>query len=260
MTKSLALRTAGRFLIGLCICATLASAATITATGVDWNRGAGLWISEDGSPQDAYFAGVVLINLNENGQQYNRDTMCVDLFTDIYLGVTYDTDLVNPGDVPGRNLNRVAWLLANALLPTQGPVYSSLLPSSDWVTNSAQGAGLQLAIWDITTDGGDGFSAGRVQASTTAGELTDPATLAWAETYEKLSVGKTDNDAFVYINSGIGSGTPAQMLEGPIFRDGGPSPVPDPQTPEPATCVLAGVALVGIGLSRRRGQRASRQD
>jgi hypothetical protein len=223
---------------------------------VDWTRGESIWIDADGAPQDLYFAGVALITLSQNGQQSDRDTMCVDLFTDIYLGETYNTNVVTPGDIPGRKLTQVSWLLDNVLLPTQGPADFSDLPPSDWVTSVAQGAGLQLAIWDITTDGGDGFSSGRVQSSSTPGEATDPAALAWAETYEALSAGQASDDSLVYMNSALGSGTPAQTLEGPRYPDGGSAPLlaadDPPSAPEPATCVLVGLALTGIGLWRRQ--------
>lgn len=262
MTTTFSARTVRCLLIGLLVFAGLASASTITAN-VDWTRGSDLWINENGTPTDAYFAGVVLINLTENGQQYSRDTLCVDLFTDIYVGQPYNTTVTDPNSIKGRNLVRVAWLLNNALMPTQGPVYSSAIPSSDFVTTASQGAGIQLAIWDITTDGGDGFSSGRVQASTSPGNPTNPAVLAWANTYESLSAGRSSDQAFVYVNSAIDSGLPAQMLEGPIFRDGGPKPQGvtltgiDP-TPEPATCLLAGIALVGLGLVKRTSKTSSR--
>ena len=228
------------------ILAGVAPASTLlTPTGVDWNRGGSVWINENGTPQDAYFAGVVLITLTQNGQQYNRDTMCVDLFTDIYLGVTYNSNILTPEAAPGVGLARVSWLLDNTLLPTQGNQYTSLLPTSDWITTSAQGEGLQLAIWDITGDGGDGFSAGRVQASTAPGQMTDPVVLAWAQAYESLSAGHTSDQAFVYVNSDMNTGAPAQMLEGPLFTDGGPAPVfgsADTAVLEPASCALAGLA------------------
>ena len=221
---------------------------TILATGVDTTRGEGIWIKEDGVNQNAYFAGVILIAVSQNGQQFNRDSLCVDLFTDIYLNTTYNSQIMRPDQEPGRNLDRVSWLVDNALLPTQGS-YSSLLPSADWVKTPAQGAGMQLAIWDITTDGGDGFSSGRVRAATGA-QTTDPTALAWAQTYETLSYGKVSDLAFVYLNTDIHTGAQVQMLEGPLFTDGGPVPIP-----EPATYVLVGAALIGIGVWSRRAMK-----
>ena len=194
---------------------------TIDATGVDWNRGQNIWINEDGNPVQTYFSGVIFITLTDanTGQTWNRDTLCVDLFTDIYLGNTYNTAVLSPADVSGKNMPRVAWLVDNALLPAENTNYVSQLPPSDWVTNSAQGAGIQLAIWDITVDGGDGFTNGRVQAST--GTPTPADVLYWANTYEALSLGKSSYSAYVYSNY---NGTAeAQMLLGPEFTDSGPA-------------------------------------
>ncbi len=232
--------------LALLVLAGFVRADELTPTGVDSSLGEGIWIDENGTPVDAYFAGVIEITLtSDGGEQYDRDTLCVDLFTDIYLGVEYNTDVVDPDSVPGGNLARVAWLVDNALLPAQNQGISSQLPSSDWVDTAAQGAGIQLAIWDIVSDGGNGFSSGSVQASTTAGELTDPTVLAWAEEYEALSLGQSSDSAFVYENTAIGSGTPAQMLEGPEFADGGPQPVPEPATP-----ALLGAALTGLWICK----------
>jgi hypothetical protein len=223
---------------------------TIDATGVDWNRGESIWMCENGSDVQQYFAGVVLISLTDTntGQTWNRDTLCVDLFTDIYIGKTYGTTLLDPYELSGKNLTRVSWLVDNALLPTQNNSYLSVLPSSDWVTNSAQGAGIQLAIWDIVEDKGDGLSAGSVQASTDPNNPTPADVLYWANTYETLSLNQTSGLAFVYNNVDLSSGTPAQMLEGPEFADNGPVPAP-----EPSTCQFMLVSLAGaIGLWFKR--------
>lgn len=256
MTRISNLRNALRIALILSVFSGLASASTIVATGVDGNRGDYyLWLDLDGIPQQVYFSGVITITLTlTDGQQYNRDTLCVDLFTDIYLGVTYDTDVLHPYQVPGRDLEQVSWLVDNALLPTQNTGINSVLPESDWVETPAQGAGIQIAIWDITTDGGDGLSAGEVQASTAPGELTDPSVLSWAETYEALSSGMSSDQAYVYDNWAIGSGIPAQMLEGPMFVDGGPHP-----DPEPATYALVGVALIALCVRRRKQQPGLRR-
>lgn len=224
----------------------LASADTIDATGVDWSRGEGVWIKENGAPTDAYFAGVIFITLTaNNGSQYDRDTLCAQLFVDIFLHQTYNTTVVRPDQVPGRNLTIAAWLVDNEL-PT--------------ATTPAQGAGLQLAIWDIVEDGGDGFSKGSVQASTTSGEETDPTVLYWAEVYEQLALGpqlqgpfQSSDLAYVYVNTDLG-GNPAQMLIGPVFQDNGPEPAS-----EPSTSALGGAGLIaGAYLARKKVRYRSR--
>lgn len=221
--------------LALLVVCGLASADTIEATGVDWSRGEGVWLKENGSstPTDAYFAGVINIIVTANdGKQYNRDTLCAQLFVDIHPGVTYNTTVVRPDQAPGRNLQIAAWLVDNELSA---------------VTTAAQGAGLQLAIWDIVEDGGDGFDKGNVQASTTSGEETDPTVLSDAEAYEQLALGpllqgpfQSSDLAFVYVNTTIPDGSPVQMLIGPVFPDG-PQPAP-----EPSTSALGGVGLVAL--------------
>jgi len=235
----------------------IAAADTIVATGVDTNAGENyVWINENGTDVDAYFAGVILITLTDwQGTQFERDTMCVQLFTDIYLGQTYGTSVVTPDEMGGGSLDQASWLLDNALMPGQnGGATPSPLPSADWVTTAAQGAGLQLAIWDLVENGGDGFYAGTVQAATLdngpAADVTDPTVLSWAVIYENLALipGNVSDDAFVYVNVDPGTGNPAQMLEGPEFtNDDGPQP-----TPEASTLVLAGTALAAVGLVGRR--------
>ena len=246
------LRMPVRLLVTLAALQGLASATSIIVpTGVDWSRGESIWLKEDGKDTQAYFAGVILISLTASGHQYNRDSLCVDLFTDISVGVTYNTTIVDPMSVQGKNLTRVSWLIDNALLPTQISSYGSVLPQADWVISAAQGAGIQLAVWDIVHDGGDGFSAGRVRATTNQSHPTDPTVLSWARTYETLSLNQVSNLAFVYDNTIPSTGVAAQMLAGPLFADGGPVP-----SPENSTFTLEATALAGIGfcvLGKRRG-------
>jgi hypothetical protein len=153
----------------------------------------------------------------------------------------------------GGALDRVSWLLDNALMPGQnGGTTPSALPKADWVTTAPEGAGLQLAIWDIVQDNGDGFSAGTVQQGSAANP-TDATVLSWAKYYESQSVGQSSNDAYVYVNVNMGNGSPAQTLEGPKFtQDGGPQPAP-----EPSTLILVGTILVGLGVVGRRKLQAS---
>ena len=226
---------------------------TITPTGVDNTRGEGVWMNENGSNVSQYFLGVIFITLTDQqtGTQWNRDTLCVDLFTDINLNVTYGTTVLDPTAVSGKHLDRVSWLIDNALLPAQSSTTSSLLPSSDWVTTAAQGAGIQLAVWDIVHDNGDGFSSGSVQASTDPLNPTSPDVLSWASLYESLSNSQSSNLAYVYNNVSLSNGAAAQMLAGPIFTDNGPAPVPEPS--EWATIVLLGaLGLTAIRKIRKR--------
>ncbi len=251
----------------LLIACGLASAnAIIVATGVDWSRGSDIWLNGQGQNFDAYFAGVFQISLTEDGITVNRDTVCVDLFTDIFIGQQYSSNVLSPDEMGSEalRLERAAWLLDNVLQPTEAPppgqTYTSSLPSADWVHDSITGAALQLAIWDIVHDNGDGFSSGLVQLSTDPNHPTDPNVLAWAQFYEALSLGQLSNSAFVYLNADLGNGQPAQSLLGPIYHDNGPQPPPflGSPNPEPSTFVLGGMVIGAVGFLRLRSRKAQR--
>jgi hypothetical protein len=224
-----------------------AFADTIIVTAADPVRSREIWITANGADSQE-LAGALQITINSNGQNYYRDTVCVDLFTVIYIGTTYDTQVLLPSQVPGKNMFRVSWLVDSALLPTTGTYWSPLNPS-DWAQTPDQGAGLQLAIWDIVHDGGDGFTSGRVRQGSTS-HPTDTNVLYWATRYESLSVGQSSNYAYVYFNHNRSTGVEVQMLAGPLFVDDGPKPAPEPQT-----VLLTGGALLGAGILLRRGRR-----
>jgi hypothetical protein len=235
----------------------------IDATTTDPARSMTIWMSENGTASQG-LAGVILIDLITATTTYHRDTLCVDLFKNIYLGQQYNTTVMTPNEATllygKQNLGLVSWLIDNALVPGQGS-FTSVLPSVDWVTTPSQGAGIQLAIWDLVEDLGDGLTSGKVQLVPGA---TDPDVVKWAETYECLALGPQSpscllagitplgpghpsNDAFVYIN---GNNNDVQMLEGPLFADGGPKP-----NPEPSTLALVGGGLLAASLAVRKKLR-----
>src|SRR5262245_41940577 len=130
-------------------------ATTIKVTSTDNTRGETFYFNADGVNESG-FGGVLFLTVTSGTTSYNRDSFCVDLFTSITISVTYNTTIYYPMAISGKNLERVSWLVDNALLPTQIPSYKSAMPQADWVTTADQGAGLQFAIWDIVHDGGDG--------------------------------------------------------------------------------------------------------
>ena len=62
--------------------------------------------------------------------------------------------------------------------------------------------------------GGNGFSSGSVQASTTPGEVIGPEAPEWAKTHEAFSAGMTANDGYVYENTAQGAGAPRRWWRG----------------------------------------------
>jgi hypothetical protein len=202
-----------------------ASASTLIATGVDSATGLqdSVWINENGVATRLYFAGGVDITVDGLA----RLVYCVDLLTDIGVPGTYNT-VVDYANTP--NLERVGWLMQH-----EWPSYyysgSNL---------QVQGAGLQLAIWDILTDNGDGFNSGIVAQSTSTWHPTNAAVLAAAVQYEADSLNKSSMWGDVYYNTNS-SGVRVQTLMGQ-------------QAPEPAAVVtiLSGLVLIGLGSLRRR--------
>jgi hypothetical protein len=218
-------------------------ADTILVSGVDSSLGLqqSLYIDENGTPTQIYWAGG--INITVDG--YNRVVFCVELFTDIYLNTSYNTTMDYPDTA---NLERVAWLLQYE---------SPSAPTYTGTTLQTQGAGLQLAIWDIIENNGDGFgtataTTGSVSQSTDPNNPTNPAVLLAAQQYEAASVGKISASGIVYYNVTVNGGTAVQNLMGTIMEahnDGGPSPAPEPAA---VILILSGLAMIAVGRLHRR--------
>lgn len=201
----------------LLISALSATAGTITLTGVNTSRGGNLRFLVNGT-EEQHFAGIILGTYNGGPSQ---SMFCVDLFTSISLS-TYSSEPRLPSST---NELRATYLYVNYLAG---------------VSSVALGQAMQLAIWDIIHDGGDGINAGTIRRSS---NTSSTVTTAWTN-YLTATSGQSSTAASIYIN--FNGSTPAQALIGTF------QPTAIPGVPEPATFLLVGGAMVGLGLYRRR--------
>ena len=151
---------------------------------------------------------------------------CADLFTGIASNNTYTTSLQSANAAP---YTRIAWLMANVL--------PGIISGSG--TAQQQGAALQLAIWDIIHDNGNGLQAGVIQQSGN----TDAAVAAYASAYLGATWAPTLG-LTIYHNTFPNTTFAAQDLVSY-----------SPGVPEPATMGLSGLALAALfvlGRSQRK--------
>ena len=150
----------------------------------------------------------------------------VDLNIPLAFG-DYDVTFALPTDVAYGP--RAAWIYAN---------YGATV-----------GAGLavQLALWDLTHDGGDGFDAGAVQLNPTF-----PAPIrGLAVSILTASIGQSSTEARIAYLTGIPSGLPGQtLILAPESLTFSVADVPEPGT---GLC-LAAALLLGAARERFRSQ------
>lgn len=195
-----------------------AKATTITLTGLGYYDTMPLIIN--GTTAQNSIGGQILATIDG----LNLIAYCVDLFTSIGLS-TYNTTFGDPTGI--SNGGRVAWLF-NQFAPT--------------VNSNTSAAALQLAIWDVVHDGGNGLTSGNVQLN-----VTGSATLrSLAESYILASVGQSSTNATILHNVAF-NGTPAQNLITNRI-------IPPSSVPEPGTWMMtaAGLFLAAFGTRRRR--------
>jgi hypothetical protein len=198
-----------------------ASATTIEFLGNDYARGMDITIQADGQ-QVTWFSGFT--NLILDGLQH-QSAFCVDAFTEIWNG-SHHVILEDPTTL--TNGARVAWLMQNL---------------SATVTTAAQAAGMQLAIWDIVHDNGDGLSFGRLQGL----PLTDQAVALAATGFIDSSAGQASLNATIYSNAAGRDATQALMSCG---ANGGTCS--DTAVPEPSTLATFAIGAAAIAFGTRR--------
>lgn len=221
-----------------------ASATTMTFQGVDAARSATVWLDFTYQPGDLMLNGqtassptqateeltIGVMNLSFDGGLNLQDAFCVDRFSYISNG-NYQVNFTPANSI--ANGDRAAWLLHD------------VLPQINAATGLDQrnlAAALQMAIWDVVHDNGDGFSLGRIQMSSHANHPTDSIILNLAQSFVGQSNGQAYSNALVINDANLGSMTQRQMID-----------QPGSGVPEPSTWALAltGLAFAAIRRIKR---------
>jgi len=210
---------AAKFLTALVLSSFPVSAATLSVTGIDWNLGQMVDLSTSGQSK-VTFAGIIFAAYENSPVS----VFCVDLFTNVGI----ETFSVNSASVDlVLNGRRAAWLM------------QTYLPQ---IANAGQAAAVQVAIWDVVHDGGDGLRNGALQGGATSAQVVQ-----LAEQYIAASSGQESSAGSVFTH-----------VDGPKARQ--QLMAPDNFTaaafgfvvPEPATYLAMGSGLLILGLARRK--------
>lgn len=209
----------------------LASASIISVAGIDTNRGANIWLNADGVDARDY-AGVIRVSIDSGSQ---LDAYCIDLFVGVSVGDTYPVYLSSPESAQRQ---RIAWLVQ-----TQTPIINALPNGTE---KQLRGAALQLTIWDIVHDNGDGFAAGRVRWDTSGTNNTNASVRTYSEDYRTMSIGQGVNNFGLIAMHTSGPDTKQMMFLAYSQAALGAMGITQ-DTPEPASFLLSGAALILLG-------------
>ena len=194
-------------------------ATNILHTGLDRTRGMSIEIKAGNNVRNAN-AGVGVLTVDS---VTSLDLFCVNLFQGITLYQNYAAVSVSPA-VYDADGGAAAWLM------------QTFLPSVD---TAIEGAALQLAIWDVIHDSGDGFASGRIRSTAN----TNAGVLALAGQWVAASHGQTATNAQVFTAAPNQRAFQQQMYLTGCALSGncGGGEVPEPGT-------LAMLALGGLGI------------
>ena len=207
--------------LSLLVLAAAANAADIKFFGADMTFTRDVRISYLGQNSHVY-AGPLKVAV-DGGSQFSA--YCVDLAHSISSGDQWSVTVTSTSDPSLNNGVRL------------GQIYNKYAGS---VSSKDEGAALQLALWDVWADGGDGFSSGAFRATSISASVTalfsaivaDPLTgISSFTNYYKADFHGPNNDR----NQNLIGGTPPNA-----------TPVPEP----------ASMAVIGLGLAALRRRRA----
>ncbi len=196
-------------------------AGSIQLTGVGYGRPDVEIVNPNGQARDVY---ATEIYVTREGSSYIA--YCVDLFPTIGFN-TYQSSTGTPDSY--LNGGRAAWLFET---------YAGLVRSND------DAAALQVAMWDVVHDTGDGLGMGVIRLGTSETALGMAANLLVAS-----SLGRSSMNAAILYNFELGTGQQRQTL----ISYGLTPPPTGVETPEPATMLLIGAGLAGVFAISRRG-------
>ena len=189
--------------------------ASLIFNGMSQNKYGTATITINGKTETVY-AGPQSVTLQGTNQTF--DAYCVDLMNWNTFGDCYAVDINNAAGSSANNAAKISWM------------YDQLAGK---VTNATEGSALQLAIWDVLTDNGDGLNTGNFLASGVSADVFNQAGayLDFAKTFNGIG-----GDAAFY---------EAVNHPGGRYQDLVGKPVPEPAT------MLGLLGLAGIALRRR---------